>query len=65
MLHGAGLPCEHFDTIEGQALAASRRAAVAEERAAQLAEEAAALRLELSERPTQVSLLGARLDLQA
>lgn len=65
MLHGAGLPCEHFDRIEGQALAASRRATVAEERAAQLAEEVAALRLELSERPTQVSLLGARLDLQA
>ncbi|KAL4858434.1 hypothetical protein ACK3TF_001414 [Chlorella vulgaris] len=56
MLHGAGLPCEHFDKIEGQALAASRRAAVAEDRAAQLAEEVAALRLELSERPTQAQM---------
>lgn len=52
-LHAAGLPCEMFEEVEGQARAAARQAAVAEERAAQLAEEASALRQELAARPTQ------------
>lgn len=55
-LHEAGLPCEQFDEIEGQARTAARQTAAAEQRAAQLAEEAAALRLELGARPTQAQL---------
>jgi hypothetical protein len=54
-LHAAGLPCEHFDELEGQARAAMREAAVAAERAAQLEQEATVLRSELAERPTQAS----------
>jgi hypothetical protein len=52
-LHAAGLHCDHFDEIEGQARAAARQTAAAEERASQLAEEAVSLRLELAARPTQ------------
>ncbi|KAL4422033.1 hypothetical protein ABPG77_004849 [Micractinium sp. CCAP 211/92] len=52
-MHAAGLPCEQFDEIEGQARVAARQAAAAEERAAQLTEEASLLRLELSSRPSQ------------
>lgn len=52
-LHAAGLPCDQFEELEGQARVAARQAAAAEERAAQLAEEAEMLRLELAARPTQ------------
>lgn len=53
-LHAAGLPCDQFEEIEGQARAAARQAAAAEERAAAAEEEVAVLRAELADRPTQV-----------
>lgn len=52
-MHAAGLPCEQFDEIEGQARLAARQAAAADERAVHLTEEASLLRLELAARPTQ------------
>lgn len=55
-LHAAGLPCDQFEEIEGQARVAARQAAAAEERAAAAEEEVAALRAELADRPTQVCL---------
>lgn len=56
VLHAAGLPCEQFEELEGQARVAARRAAVAEERATAAEEEVVALHAELAERPTQVGL---------
>ncbi|PRW56849.1 basal body [Chlorella sorokiniana] len=55
-LHAAGLPCDQFEEIEGQAREAARQAAAAEERAAAAEEEVAALRAELADRPTQAQL---------
>lgn len=52
-LHAAGLPCERFEEIEGQARSAARAVAAAEERARAAAEAVAMLQLEVAARPTQ------------